>query len=51
MQSEVVQRDGDGWLVSIVSQGPDVLWQTMETKEASDTYVRSIADELLTEDG
>ncbi|MCY2996251.1 MAG: hypothetical protein NTY19_51640 [Planctomycetota bacterium] len=51
LQSKVVHRDADGWLVSIVSQCPDVFWQTMETKETSDTYVRSIADELLTEDG
>jgi hypothetical protein len=50
-QSKVVQRDADGWLVSIVSQCPDVFWQTMETTETSETYVRSIADQLLTEDG
>ncbi|MGO8747816.1 MAG: hypothetical protein ACLQNE_17725 [Thermoguttaceae bacterium] len=51
LQSKVVHRDADGWLVSIVSQCPDVFWQTMETKETSDAYVRSIADQLLTEDG
>ncbi len=50
-QSKVVQRDRAGWLVSIVSQCPDVFWQTMETKDTSDKYVRSIADQLLTEDG
>ena len=50
-QSKVVHRDADGWLVSLVSQCPDVFWQTMETKDVSETYVRSIADQLLTEDG
>lgn len=50
-QSKVVYREAGGWLVSIVSQCPDVFWQTMETKDVSETYVRSIADELLTEDG
>jgi hypothetical protein len=50
-QSKVVHRDAAGWLVSIVSQCPDVFWQTMETKETSEAYVRSIADLLLTEDG
>ena len=50
-QSKVVRREGDGWLVSIVSQCPDVFWQTMETKETGEAYVRSVADELLTEDG
>jgi hypothetical protein len=51
LQSKVIRREGDGWLVSIVSQCPDVFWQTMETRETSETYVRSIADQLLTEDG
>lgn len=50
-QSKVVHRDAAGWLVSIVAQCPDVFWQTMETKETSEAYVRSIADQLLTEDG
>ncbi len=51
LQSKVVRREGDGWLVSIVSQCPDVFWQTMETKETGDAYVSSVADQLLTEDG
>ncbi|MGA2617558.1 MAG: hypothetical protein ABSF26_08120 [Thermoguttaceae bacterium] len=51
LQSKVVRREGDGWLVSIVSQCPDVFWQTMDTKESGDAYVRSVADKLLTEDG
>jgi hypothetical protein len=50
-QSKVVRRESDGWLVSIVAQCPDVFWQTMETKETSEAYVRSVADQLLTEDG
>lgn len=50
-QSKVVRREGDGWLVSIVSQCPDVFWQTLETKETSEAYVRSVADQLLTENG
>ncbi len=49
--SEVVIREGDDWLVSIVSQGSDYLWQTMDTGETSPEYVRTIADQLLTEDG
>lgn len=49
--SEVVVRDGRHWLVSIVSQCPDFLWQTMETQETSPAYVRSTADLYLTEDG
>jgi hypothetical protein len=49
--SKVVIREGDDWLVSIVSQCPDFLWQTMETGETSAAYVRSIADLYLTEDG
>jgi hypothetical protein len=51
LQSKVVRREGDGWLVSIVAQCPDVFWQTMETKETGEAYVRSVADKLLTEDG
>jgi hypothetical protein len=50
-QSKVVRREGDGWLVSIVTQCPDVFWQTMETQETGEAYVRSVADQLLTEDG
>jgi hypothetical protein len=50
-QSKVVRRDGDAWLVSIVAQCPDVFWQTMETHQTGEAYVRSVADQLLTEDG
>ena len=50
-QSKVVHRDSDGWLVSIVAQSNDLLWQTMETQETSQAYVNSVADQLLTEDG
>jgi hypothetical protein len=50
-QSKVVHRDANGWLVSIVSQCSDVFWQTMETQETGESYVGSIADQLLTEDG
>jgi len=49
--SRVVLREGDGWLVSIVSQGDDVAWQTMDTPETSDEYVSSIADRWVSEDG
>ena len=49
--SRVVLREGQDWLVSIVSQCPDFLWQTMETTEEGPQYVRSIADLYLTEDG
>jgi len=41
----------DEWVVSIVSQCGDFLWQTMETFEANDAYVHSIADLYLTDDG
>ncbi|MCX7887713.1 MAG: hypothetical protein N3B01_10755 [Verrucomicrobiae bacterium] len=50
-ESKVVWREGDGWLVSIVAQCPDVFWETMESGDTSDDYVRRIADKLLTEDG
>jgi hypothetical protein len=49
--SSVVLREGDGWLVSIVSQGNDFAWQTMDTLEAGEEYVRSIADLWVTPDG
>lgn len=50
-ESKVVHRDGDGWLVSIVAQCPDVFWQTMDSQDTSDAYVRWIADNLLSADG
>jgi hypothetical protein len=49
--SRVALREGEGWLVSIVSQGNDFAWQTMDTLESGDDYVRSIADLWLTADG
>ncbi|MBI2194051.1 MAG: hypothetical protein HYU36_18915 [Planctomycetes bacterium] len=49
--SQVVHREGDDWLVSLVSQAGDFLWRTMETKEAGPEVVRSVADLHLTEDG
>jgi hypothetical protein len=49
--SSVVLREGGGWLVSIVSQGNDFAWQTMDTLEQDDDYVSSIADLWLTADG
>ncbi|MCK4283306.1 MAG: hypothetical protein KAX44_03230 [Candidatus Brocadiae bacterium] len=49
--SELVLREGEDWLVSIVSQCPDFLWQTMDTDDTSPEYVRSIADFYVTEDG
>lgn len=49
--SRVVLREGDDWLVSIVSQCADFLWQTMDTRDTSAAYIGSIADLYLTEDG
>ena len=50
-RSSVALREGDGWLVSIVSQGNDFAWQTMDTLEAGEDYVSSIADLWVTADG
>ncbi len=50
-RSSVALREDDGWLVSIVSQGDDHAWQTMDTFETGDDYVGSIADLWLTADG
>jgi hypothetical protein len=50
-QSKVAWRDGDKWLVSIVSQGGDHFWRTMEDAQTDEAYVRSIADRSLKEDG
>ena len=49
--SRVVDRDEEGWLVSICSQATDNFWQTMDTLEETDDYIASIADTYLTEDG
>jgi hypothetical protein len=50
-RSSVVWREGDEWLVSIVSQCGDHIWETMENRDDSAAYVRSVADRYLTEDG
>lgn len=49
--SRVVLREEEDWLVSIYSQCSDFLWQTMDTREDSPQYIRSVADLYLTEDG
>lgn len=53
--SKVVYRaESEGkeeWLVSIVSQCSDFLWQTMDVLEPDDEYIHSIADRYLTADG
>ena len=49
--SQVVRRQGEGWLVSIWSQVDDYLWQTMGTREEGKAYVGRIADHYLSEDG
>jgi hypothetical protein len=38
-------------LVSIASNMPDNFWQTIDSPETSDEYVRSIADKYITADG
>jgi hypothetical protein len=47
----VEPKSKDEWVVSIVSQCGDFFWQTMETLEADDAYICSIADRYLTGDG
>ena len=49
--SHVVWREKDNWLVSIVSQCDDYLWQGQQTNDCSDERVRAMASEYLTEDG
>ena len=49
--SQVVRRQGDGWLVSIWSQVDDYLWQTMDTQQTGVSYVGRVADNYLSEDG
>lgn len=50
-RSSAVWREGDEWLVSIVSQCGDHIWETMESQDSSARYVQSVADRYLTEDG
>ena len=50
-RSEVVWRDGDAWQVSLWSRAGDYMWPTMETQQTDDAYVRSVADQHLSEDG
>ncbi|MFC1525967.1 hypothetical protein ACFL6X_04050 [Candidatus Latescibacterota bacterium] len=50
-RSQVVRRDGEGWLVSLWSQVDDYLWATMETSAAGPEYVGHVADSYLTADG
>ncbi|MEW6752526.1 MAG: hypothetical protein AB1505_16290 [Candidatus Latescibacterota bacterium] len=51
LRSEVVWRDGGGWLVSLWAQVHDHLWDTMETRDDSPAYVSALADAFVTEDG
>jgi len=44
-------ENGDRFVVSIPTTSKDHFWQTIDTTEASDTYVSRIADELITLDG
>ena len=44
-------REDGRTLVAIPSTTGDHFWQTINTPETSDDYVRSIADALITEDG
>ena len=50
-QSRIIERKGDGWLVSLVAQCPDVFWETADVIESGDVYVSSLADKLMTADG
>ena len=50
-RSHVAWREGERWLVSLWAQVDDYLWQTMETLQADDAYVSTIADAYLTQDG
>ena len=50
--SHVFARDcTGGTVVSVVSKCGDFAWQTMESPDTSDDYVRSVADKYVTEDG
>ena len=50
-RSRVVLREGEDWLVSIVSRCDDLIWPTMEMQEDSTEYARTVADGYLTRDG
>ena len=50
-RSQVVYRLGDTWQVSLWSQVGDQLWNTMNTRETGVDYVKSVADDYLSEDG
>lgn len=47
----VAYEDQGRTVVSIPATTSDHFWQTIDTTETSDEYVRKIADELITEDG
>jgi hypothetical protein len=52
-QSKIVYHNptNDDWVVSIVAQCEDFMWQTMETQQMDNDYIYSIADLYLTKDG
>lgn len=47
----VAHREGGTALVSIASTVDDVFWRTIDSPRADRTFVRDLADEILTEDG
>jgi hypothetical protein len=49
--SRAVWREKEDWLVSLVSQCDDYLWQSQQTTEGGDEFVRRMASQFLTEDG
>lgn len=47
----VAYDEGGRTVVSIPATTTDVIWQTIDTTETSDEFVKSIADMLISEDG
>ena len=50
-RSEVVWREGDGWLVGLWAQVDDYLWSAMETRAHDAEHIAGVADAYLTADG
>lgn len=47
----IAYEEGDRTLVSIPATTNDHIWQTIETTDTSEEFVKKVADELITEDG
>jgi hypothetical protein len=49
--TQVYCRDGDAWVVSVVSKAGDYLWQSMETQDTGEAFVQAMADKHLSAEG